>query len=127
MESAAFFKSLIAVTIFLIVIIIGLSFIHVFKDIIPFSLSSLLFFILLSVAVFYLGNAAAKSSNKHRLTQLIMILVFVKLFCCLLIIIVYDRLFHPQSNVYVIPFFLIYIAFTVLEVNMLSKANRLAQ
>ena len=56
-----------------------------------------------------------------------MILVFIKLFCCLLIIIVYDRLFHPQSNVYVIPFFLIYIAFTVLEVNMLSKANRLAQ
>lgn len=127
MESSAFYKSLSLVTIILMVILLAISYLPPFKGILAISFVSLAFFIALSIIVFYLGNAAAKSPNKNRLTQLIMILVFVKLFCCLFIIIIYDRLFEPRTNFYVLPFILIYIVFTVFEVNMLSKANRLTQ
>ena len=127
MESSAFFKRLTLVTILLALCILAFSFIPIFEGILPISFASLIFFVLLSIAVFYLGNAAARSSNKNRLTQLIMILVFVKLFSCLLIIIIYDRVFQPASNYYVIPFFMIYIVFTIFEVGMLTKANKLTQ
>lgn len=127
MESSAFFKQLSIISFVLIIFILALSYLGPFNDILPISYASLAFFVILSVAVFYLGNAAARSSDKNRLTQLIIILVFFKLFSCLFIIIAYDRMFQPQSNYYVLPFFLIYIVFTIFEVNMLTKANRLSQ
>lgn len=126
MESSVFFKWLVIVTILLITLILALSFLDPFEDILPISYASLAFFVILSIAVFYLGHAAAKSSDKNKLTQLIIALVFFKLFSCLLIIIVYDQIFQPKSNHYVIPFFLIYIVFTVFEVNMLTRAGRLS-
>lgn len=126
MKSSVFFKWLIIITLLLTTVIFVLSFIEIFKDSLAISLSSIVFFVSLSIAVFYLGNAAARSTNKNRLTQLIMILVFFKLFSCLLIIMIYDRFFHPVNNYYVLPFFLIYILYTVFEVIMLTKANKLS-
>ncbi len=126
MKSPVFFKWLIILTVLLAGIITALSLIPIFKNILGISFSTLIFFVSLSITVYYLGNSAARSRNKNRLTQLIMILVFFKLFSCLLIIIIYDRFFHPASNYYVLPFFLIYISYTVFEVMMLSKANKSA-
>lgn len=126
MKSSVFFKWLIILTLLLTTVIFVLSFIEIFKDSLAISLSSIVFFVSLSITVFYLGNAAARSTNKNRLTQLIMILVFFKLFSCLLIIMIYDRFFHPANNYYVLPFFLIYILYTVFEVIMLTKANKLS-
>ncbi len=126
MKSSVFFKWLIIITLLLTTVIFVLSFIEIFKDSLSISLSSIVFFVSLSIAVFYLGNAAARSTNKNRLTQLIMILVFFKLFSCLLIIMIYDRFFHPANNYYVLPFFLIYILYTVFEVIMLTKANKIS-
>jgi hypothetical protein len=127
MRSSAFFKWLSILTALLIVMILALGRFELFAGIEPISFGSLIFFIALNVGVFYLGNAAARHKNKNRLTQLIMILVFFKLFSCLLIIVIYDRLFHPPSDYYVLPFFLIYIVFTVFEVMMLSKANKMIE
>ncbi len=53
-----------------------------------------------------------------------MILVFVKLVCCLLIIVFYDRFFRPPNNLYIWPFFAIYIIYTVFEVNTLTAINK---
>ncbi|MBK8505642.1 MAG: hypothetical protein IPL46_27665 [Saprospiraceae bacterium] len=125
MRSSAFFKWLTFLSVLLTVVILSISTFEIFAGIKPISFGSLFFFITLSIVVFYLGNAAASHKNKNRLTQLIMILVFFKLFSCLLIIVIYDRLFHPSSDFYVLPFFLIYIVFTVFEVMMLSKANKM--
>jgi hypothetical protein len=125
MKSSAFFTWLTILTALLSIIILALSTFEIFAAIKLISFSSLIFFVALSIVVFYLGNAAASSENKNRLTQLIMILVFFKLFSCLLIIVIYDRLFKPSSDYYVLPFFLIYIVFTVFEVTMLSKANKM--
>jgi hypothetical protein len=126
MKSPVFFKWLIILTVLLAGIIMALSLIPIFENILGISFSTLIFFVSLSITVYYLGNSAARSRNKNRLTQLIMILVFFKLFSCLLIIIIYDRFFHPVSNYYVLPFFIIYISYTVFEVMMLSKANKSA-
>ena len=125
MKSFAFFKWLTILTTLLTIVILALSTFEKFAGIKPISFGSLVFFVTLSIVVFYLGNAAASSENKNRLTQLIMILVFFKLFSCLMIIVIYDRLFHPPSDYYVLPFFLIYIVFTAFEVMMLSKANKM--
>lgn len=53
-----------------------------------------------------------------------MMLVLFKLVCCVVIVLVYDRAFKPENKAYLIPFFVIYLAYTVFEVIMLTKANK---
>ena len=97
-----------------------------FGDILPVSLISVGFFVILCITVYYLGNQAAKSDNKYVLTRLILGLVFIKIFACLAIVIVYEKLFEPDTNYYMLPFFLIYLVYTVFEVILLTKANKLS-
>jgi hypothetical protein len=97
-----------------------------FADILPISIISSGFFVILCILVFYLGNRAAKSENKYVLTRLILGLVFIKILACLGIVIVYDRVFVPTSNYYMLPFFLIYLVYTIFEVVLLTKANKLS-
>jgi hypothetical protein len=124
MTNTSFYKWLIISTASLLIVISLLSLIKGFEQILPISLASLAFFVALNIIVFYLGVAAIKSPNHNLMTQLTMILVFFKLMSCLIIVIAYDQLYHPANDTYIIPFFLIYITYTVLEVTMLTKLNK---
>ncbi|MDH3650012.1 MAG: hypothetical protein OEQ53_10025 [Saprospiraceae bacterium] len=97
-----------------------------YDEIFRISYLSIGFFVLLSILIYFLARAASTSPNKNYLTQLVMILVFVKILACLTIIIVYDRLYQPSSNIYVLPFFLHYIVYTSLEIYILTRASKMA-
>ena len=105
--------------------IVSMSLIPGFEDALAISLFSLLFFVLLNIGVYYLGLRSVRSKDKNSLTRLIMLLVFLKMISCLLIIIVYDQGWKPATNHYIIPFFLIYVSYTIFEVDMLSKISKM--
>jgi hypothetical protein len=125
MQTKAFYKWLILITILLSVMIVGLSFIPNFKDTLGISLFSLIFFVVLNIGIYYLGVKSVRSKDKNSLTRLIMLLVFLKMISCLAIVIVYDQGWQPATNHYIIPFFLIYISYTIFEVDMLSKISKM--
>ncbi len=85
---------------------------------------SLPFFVVLSIIIYFLAVRAARSRDKNSLTRLVMATVFIKLVGCLAIIIIHDRMYHPESGHYVIPFIAYYIAYTVFEVKLLTDLNK---
>jgi hypothetical protein len=125
MQSKAFYKWLVLISILLSVMIVGMSFIPGFEGTLGISLFSLLFFVLLNIGVYYLGLRSARSEDKNSLTRLIMLLVFLKMISCLLIVIIYDQGWKPSTNHYIIPFFAIYVSYTIFEVDMLSKISKM--
>ncbi len=91
----------------------------------PLSLVSIGFFGGLCLVAHIFGKRSSVSKNKNLLTQLIIVLVFVKLISSLVLVMAYDQIYHPQTNFFVLPFFFIYIVYTVFEVYVLTKANQL--
>lgn len=97
-----------------------------YDEIDKISYISIAFFVSLSVLIYFIARVSGKSTNKNLLTQWIMILVFVKIFSGLVIIIAFDRIYHPETNLFVVPFFLAYLIYTALEVWILTNASKMA-
>jgi hypothetical protein len=82
------------------------------------------FFILLSVASFYFGKQAVHNPNKNVFFRFMMLFIFFRLVASAAIVITYFNLYQPPSKLFLIPFFMAYLAFTIFEVFFLSKIGR---
>ena len=90
-----------------------------------FFLISIGSFTLLSTGVYFMAAKAAISKDKNAFTRLIMGLTFAKLILTLILVIAYQRLAHPGSLFFIIPFFLIYMAYTIFETMYLTKLGKI--
>jgi len=80
---------------------------------------------LLSAGVYFMAAKAAISKDKNTFTRLILALTFAKLVLTLILVIAYQRLAHPGSLFFIIPFFLVYIAYTIFETMYLTKLGKI--
>ncbi len=126
MLDSKFYPWLLGLALFSALFVWGLNQFDGFVSSAPLSLSCIAFFSILCLVVHHVGKSAAKSTNKNLLTQLIMVVVFLKLLFCLMIVVAYDRLYQPENNYFVIPFLFFYVIYTIFEVTILTKANRLS-
>jgi hypothetical protein len=81
----------------------------------PFMFVTVGVFSLLTVIIYYTSIPAAKSDNKARLAQFVMVLTFVKMALSVALVYVYYAVFTPASRSFLFPFFLSYLIFTVFE------------
>jgi hypothetical protein len=125
MKFKSFATRLCIITFLLAIVIIGIATVPGFSHTLGISVFSLVFFVLLNLAIYFAGIKSALSADPNSLTRLIMFLVFFKMFTCLLIVIVYDQYWNPASNHYILPFLIIYVTYTVFEVLFLSKISKL--
>ena len=98
--------------------------IPVLSPFIGFYLISIGFFFLLSLAMFFTSAKAAVSKDKNSFTRLIMVFTMVKLFLTVIIVVLYQRLAKPENVIFILPFFIIYIAFTVFETIFMTKLGK---
>ncbi len=54
-----------------------------------------------------------------------MVLIFIKMLVCFSLVVVYVKIAEPATNHFVLPFFTIYIIFTVFEVAVLDRQARI--
>ncbi len=124
MSKRRFFSQLI----FLILLTgLALIFIHVFQPFAPYkmlSLSGLVFFATLTLFVYFGAAKAALSSDRNAFTRLIMLFTFVKMVLTAALLIGYHNIYQPADNMFLIPFFLIYIVFTSFETIIMSKLGK---
>lgn len=85
---------------------------------------SQIFFAAICIASFYGGKHFVRQRNKNVFLQFIMMLIFFRLIASAAIIIGYFKLFIPESKAFLLPFFLVYLAYTIFEVYFLSKIGR---
>ena len=89
------------------------------------SLASLAFFILFTIVVYLAAYRAALSDNIHSFTRLIMAVVMGKMFLCVLLIFLYVKLANPESRYFLVPFFVVYFAFTIFELYFMTKLGKI--
>jgi hypothetical protein len=94
------------------------------KSGIPLAWASLLFFILFSLFSFMLALHTAKSTKKERFITLIMGLTLLKMFFAFVMVAIYVKVKHPDSRLFAIPFFGIYLIFTIFESAFLIRTGK---
>ncbi len=124
MNRRKFSYQLVVLTVSLTVVVLLLQYFSVFRASIGFSLLSIGFFFFLSLLMFYAAAKAAISKDKNAFTRLIMVFSMGKLFLTIIIVILYHRIAQPESISFIIPFFGIYIAYTVFETIFMTKLGK---
>lgn len=90
----------------------------------PFTMATIVLFIAFCVALFYLGKRTAGAKNKMLFTNVFMGVTMLKMFLCGGMIGAYAYLAAPENKLFVVPFFLSYMIFTLLEIIFLVKLAR---
>ena len=98
-----------------------------FPEIVPwdFTLITISMFFFMSTAVFYLGVNAAMSKDSNAFTRVIMLFTFGKLFLSALLVVGWLKLKAPESMLFVVPFFAVYIIYTIFETNTLTHLSKI--
>jgi len=91
----------------------------------PLAWWSLVFFVGLSLATYFLGRQAAVSDDKLMFNNVIMLMVFGKMFLSFSVVFAYYKVVHPGSRYFVFPFFVVYIFFTIFEVYFMTRLAHL--
>ena len=90
-----------------------------------FAFLSLGIFIALVGFAYFVGVRAARSKSNMRFIQFTMGMVVLKMFVCVAMIVIYVQEFAPESKLFVLPFLLLYLIFTIFEVYILLKVAKM--
>lgn len=125
MTAKAFYLQLALVTLIAAATAYGINTFPQFADVQPIAWISLGIFVLLSVVMYYAGRKAAFSDNKHDFTNVSLGVTIGKIFIAILFILGYNQLMQPDSRFFIIPFFLMYLIYTIFETYIMMKLGRL--
>lgn len=81
-------------------------------------------YILMAVIVLYTGRKVIRMPNPNSFTSFSLVFILTKMLFSASIILVYTLLREPQSKLFILPFFLIYIVFTIFESNVIIKIGK---
>lgn len=115
MVKEKFIKSLIVLNIGLIIVLVGLHLIPAFVEYKDLSIYLLIFFIIQSIIVYSIGQRAVHSKNIYTYNNIIILNFAMKLFISFIILAIYYKIKQPQDHYFVIPFAIIYLAYTIYE------------
>jgi hypothetical protein len=90
----------------------------------PFSFVTISLFVIFCLVAFVLGKKSVKSTNKYRFIHILLMLIMGKMVLSLFLILTYVKLLTPPDKLFVIPFFLIYLVYTVFEIYFLEKVAK---
>ena len=105
---------------------------HILEALAP-QLQAVSMFTMLCIGVFsaivglayILGARTAQSEARGRFVQLVMFLIVIKMLICVLLVVLHVKLNTPENKLFVIPFLMIYLIFTIFEVYVLERLARL--
>lgn len=123
METQKFFKGLLFTTLIaggLVFASGSWSFIADYQD---FGWASILFFVVWSSIMFF---SIHKKDNSKPYTFINAVMVFTmgKLILSAILIVVYFKVANPVSKIFVLPFFVIYIIYTIFETRFMMKLGK---
>jgi hypothetical protein len=96
-----------------------------FQPFAVFSWCSLCLFFLLTIAMYFSGYSAAKSDNKNDFTTVAIGFSGGKIFLSAILILIFTELAKPESKLFIVPFFGIYVLYTIFEVYFMMRLGRL--
>ncbi|HMQ46250.1 MAG TPA: hypothetical protein PKA00_02380 [Saprospiraceae bacterium] len=86
---------------------------------------SLAAFVLLSIGMYAFGKSAAQHENKNLFTNVVMGFTMIKLFLTIAVVLGYNEIMQPDNKAFIIPFFGIYLIYTVYETWFMMRLGKL--
>ena len=124
MENNTFYKQLLFITLPSAVLVYLIHQIAILKPHALLGWISLAFFVGLSFFMFMVGKRAASSANKNNFTNVFLVFLMLKLFLCAGLMIGYLKILEPETKLFILPFFGLYIIYTIFEVFFLIKLGK---
>jgi hypothetical protein len=87
--------------------------------------STLALFIGLSILMYFTARKAAQSSNKNDFTTTVLGFTMGKMFLALMIIFLYLKLAEPQTKFFILPFFCVYLIYTIFETYFMMRLSKM--
>ena len=85
---------------------------------------SQILYVFLAVASFFISKNLVRQSNINLYSQWILLFILTKMLISITLFLVYNKFKVPSSNLFVVPFFINYIAYTTFCVYFMSKIGR---
>ncbi|WP_116106655.1 hypothetical protein [Lewinella sp. IMCC34191] len=89
----------------------------------PFSIITLVLFLGICVALFFLGRRSAGAENRMLFSNVFLAATIAKMFLCGMLVVGYVILAEPTSKLFIVPFFWLYLVYTGFEVYFLMKLS----
>jgi len=80
---------------------------------------------LVSILQFYIGKKVALNKNKSLFINVILGFVSGKMMLSLLLLLAFDKIVHPKTSFFLIPFFIIYLCYTIFETYFMIKLGKM--
>ena len=120
MSNSTFIRYLIAVTAAAIISVAALNLLLPISNYLDFTILTLILFFFFTIGIFFLGKKASASKSGNLFLYIIIINVFFKLIGSFLMVFLYVEVKTPESKLFVVPFLIIYLLFTIFETYFLS-------
>ncbi|MBK6948072.1 MAG: hypothetical protein IPH16_08470 [Haliscomenobacter sp.] len=91
---------------------------------IPLAWIALFFFIGFSLALYFAAKRIAKSSKKEHFINLVLGMTMLKMLFSFVLIAIYSYWTHPASNLFALPFFGVYLIFTIFETAFMIRVGK---
>lgn len=124
MNTKTFLSYLSFVSVMTAGLIFSMQFIDLFLPYASLSWFSFGFFNLFTLLLFYGATMSSKSENLHAFSNFFLMATMLKLFLCITIIMIYFYVLKPASHLFILPFFIVYISYTVFEVYFMSVIGK---
>jgi len=87
------------------------------------SIISILVFVLMCFGLYYISKISFHSTNKHLFISITLGNLFLKFMVTAIILAGYYKFFQPEDTNFVLPYLVIYIAFTIFETVLILKVS----
>jgi len=121
MNTTQFFTQLLVVTLISVAFVLGCNFNAQIAVGEVLSWATILIFVVFSGVVYFASSYAARQPNKNFYSSVILLVMMTKMFLCILLVAIYVKIYGPTSNHFLIPFFTIYILYTIFEVHFMTR------
>jgi len=81
-------------------------------------------FTVLSLIVYFLTDYLERTPKRKILFNLVIINVMLKMFISVLVIVLYYNITKPKDGIFVVPFIIVYVVFTIFETYFMSEQAR---
>ena len=86
-----------------------------------FSWICLTVFIFITVGMYYIGLQSVQSKNKNAFTNAALGFIMGKMMLAIMVIVFYNQLAEPETKLYIIPFFIVYVIYTAFETYFMMR------
>ncbi len=124
MDSRTFFSQLAWATGLTVAGILVLYGIPAMRAGIALAWIALFFFVAFSLIMFFSAKRIAKSQKKSLFINLILGITILKMLFSFVLIAAYSHLAHPASNLFALPFFGVYLIFTIFETAFMIRVGK---